>query len=527
MKAENTSLLGSADNNTRTIARNSFWNAVEVFSGMAATVLTTIAVARIIGKDVTGQARLGSYQYIVTLTSFTLTVGTLGLPATTRKYMAEYLNCGEPGVARAMYLGTLKLQSGIALVAAALGFAGVFWLTAPQYTVAALLLVAAMVPRLIAYIPSSANSAAEVFRRNTGPGLAGTMVTAVLTIVSLLVGWEFVGLSAAVLVGSVLECALKLRAVERWMAGIAPAPVAPELRRRMFAYSGQGLALLVMNIVVWDRSDVLILQAMNPDTRQILFFSTAFSLAERVLMIPAMFGGSLTLTMMAQYGRGRARLKEMTVDGARYALLVALPLLLGMACLSGPLVLLVYGKQYRLLIPTLAIVALLAIPKVLVSAPTMLLQTTERQGFLIWWGCLCGAVDIGLDLLLTPHYGANGAAVANGTAQLMAAVGMWAYIRKTDDIPLRLGDFGRIAASGAVMALGVLAFTRAVPGNAGMFASVAVGAALWTISLRVTAALRPEDASRFLSLGGQLPAALQPHWKRLIDWLAPAAGSQV
>ena len=115
MKAENTSLLGSADNNTRTIARNSFWNAVEVFSGMAATVLTTIAVARIIGKDVTGQARLGSYQYIVTLTSFTLTVGTLGLPATTRKYMAEYLNCGEPGVARVARACRLGMRTACGL----------------------------------------------------------------------------------------------------------------------------------------------------------------------------------------------------------------------------------------------------------------------------------------------------------------------------------------------------------------------------------------------------------------------------
>jgi len=62
------------------------------------------------------------------------------------------------------------------------------------------------------------------------------------------------------------------------------------------------------------------------------------------------------------------------------------------------------------MIPTLTLIALLAIPKALVSAPTMLLQTTERQGFLILWGCVCGAVDIGLDFLLVGKHGANGAA---------------------------------------------------------------------------------------------------------------------
>jgi O-antigen/teichoic acid export membrane protein len=171
---------------------------------------------------------------------------------------------------------------------------------------------------------------------------------------------------------------------------------------------------------------------------------------------------------------------------------------------------------------TLALVALMAIPKLLVAAHTMLLQATERQGFLIAWGCLCGVVDIGLDFLLTPRYGANGAAVANGTAQTMAALGIWIYVWRNDGVGLRLRDFGRIAVSGAIMAAGVLLFERAVPGYVGMFGSIALGAVLWMIALRVTAALKMEDAGRFLSLGAQLPAPMRPHWRRLVAWMAPA-----
>jgi O-antigen/teichoic acid export membrane protein len=512
--------------NTRTIARNTFWNGVEVLVGLVANIFTSVAVARVIGKDFVGQARLGSYQYIVFLTSISLAVGSFGLPNTTRKYMAEYLNCGEPGVARATYLATLKIQSAIALAVAALGLVAAFWLAAPRFFVASVLLVAAMVPRLIATVPSQANNAAEVVRRNTGPALVGAIVSAVLTLVSLFAGWEFAGLAAAVLVGSVLECVLKLRSVERWLGGFPLGAVAPELRKRMVSYSGQGLALLMLNIVVWDRSDVLILQAMNPDTRQILYFSLAFSLAERVLMVPSLFGGALAFTMMAQFGRSRTHLNEMTVDGARYALLVALPLLVGMACISRPLVLVLY-PTYQLMIPTLAIVALLAIPKVVVGAPTSLLQATERQGFLILWGCLCGAVDVGLDVLLVRRYGANGAAVANGTAQAMAAVGIWFYLSKTSDLQLKLRDFGRIVVCGAFMAFGVFAFTRAIPGTVGMFGSIAVGAALWLVTLRFTAAVRPQDVSRFLSLGGQFPSSLRPYWQRLIAWLAQTTDAAV
>jgi O-antigen/teichoic acid export membrane protein len=170
----------------------------------------------------------------------------------------------------------------------------------------------------------------------------------------------------------------------------------------------------------------------------------------------------------------------------------------------------------------MTIIALFAVPKILVTAPTMLLQTTERQGFLIFWGCLCGAVDLGLDVLLVRGYGANGAALANGTAQGLCALGIWIYVWKADDLDLKLGDCGRIVVSAAIMAAGVLAITRAIPSYAGLGISIAAGAVLWMIGLRVTAALKPEDVSRFLSVGKQFPAVVRPYWKNLIAWLAPS-----
>jgi O-antigen/teichoic acid export membrane protein len=515
METKNTPPSGSTDN-TRTIARNSFWFGLEQFFGLGAALFTTWFVARVMGPE-----RISYFAYMSWLTNITTSVGAFGLPITTRRFMAEQLNRGERGVARATYLATLKIQTSIALgvSAGALGLA--LWLGDPRQRTISVLLILAMAPRMVGNIPSQANNAAETMRRNTGPALAGGMVTMGLTIVGLLTGWDLVGVAAAIVVGSALECGWKLRSVERWLGGVAPGTVSPELKKRMFTYSGQGLALMLLNLVVWDKSDLLILKFMNHDPKQVSFFSVAFNLTERIFMIPVAFGGSLSATMMAQFGRGQARLREMTVDGARYALLLALPLLLGVACISRPLVLL-YGEWFRPMGLTLALVALMAIPKLLVAAPTMLLQATERQGFLIAWGCLCGVVDIGLDFLLTPRYGANGAAVANGTAQTMAALGIWIYVWRSDGVGLRLRDFGRIAVSGAIMAAGVLLFERAVPGYLGMFGSIALGAFLWMIALRVTAALKAEDAGRLLSLGAQFPASLRPPWKRLISWMAPA-----
>ena len=521
VKTENPGPQRSQDN-SHIVAKNVAWMSADTFFALTLTIITSVAIARVIGKDNVGRARLGSYQFIVWLTTITLTMGSFGLPATTRKYMAEYLNNGNPDIARATYLATLKLQSWISLGAGAVGLIAVYWLADPQFLTAAVLLVVAIVPRLIATIPSQANNASEVYRRNTIPSVIGVGVTTIITAASLVFGWDFVGLSAAVIAGSCVECCIKLWMVEQWLGRVPRGSVAPELRKRMLTYSGQEMALLMLNLVVWDRSDVMVLKAMNPDTTQITFFSLPFSLAERALMFPSMFAGALAFTIMAQYGRGESRVREMTADGGRYALLVAVPMLVGMACVSRPLVLLMYGKGFAPMIPTLAIIALLAIPKALITAPTSLLQTMERQGFLVWWGCLCGVVNIGLDFLLTGRHGANGAAIANGSAQAMAALGIWFYVWRAYKLDLRLADCGRIIVAGAIMAAGVLAIVRAIPGAVGLSVAVVGGVALWLIGLRLTAALKREDVGRVQSIGRRLPPNVQPLWKNVIAWLAPS-----
>ena len=508
-------MVAPQSSNTQTIAINSFWYGLELLFSLCGAFIASILVARVIGP-----ARLGYFSYMVWLTNITATVGALGLPLTARKYMAEYLNRGESGVARTIYSSTLKLQMWIATAVTAVALLLVFGVGDPAQRVISVLLVMNMAPRMIGFMPSQANAAAESMRRNTGPSLAGGILTVILTLIALWAGWDLPGIAAAVVAGPVLETILKLRSVHRWLWDVKPAPIPPELRRNMFVYSGQGMALMLLNVVVWDRSDLVFLKWLNPDPRQITFFSTAFNLTERLLTLPNAFGNSVGVTMMAQYGRGEEKLRGLTVEGARYAFLIALPLLAGVACVSGPAILLLYREPFRPMIPVLATVALLAIPKALNAAPTLLLQTTRNQGFLVVWGCLCGAIDVGLDILLTPRYGALGAAVANGTAQTIAAVGIWWRVYHLYRLDLRLGAFARIAVSGLGMAATAGILGKVFPTHAGVALAVLAGVVVWCLLLRWTGALGPADAQRFRNAGRVLPQRLQTWWERLIARLA-------
>ena len=129
--------------NTQTVARNSFWYGLEQLFGLGAAFFTTVFVARVFGPE-----RMGYFQYITWLTNVSVSVGAFGLPITTRKFMAEQLNRGEPGVARATYLATLKIQTYIALAISAVSLVLAFWLGDPRQRAISVLLILAMAPQI-------------------------------------------------------------------------------------------------------------------------------------------------------------------------------------------------------------------------------------------------------------------------------------------------------------------------------------------------------------------------------------------
>jgi len=503
--------------NTQVILRNSLWYGLELISGLFGSWLVSVIVARVMGPQ-----RLGYYTYISTLTTFTATVGAFGLPMTTRKYMSEYLNRGDRGLARSLYGVTLRLQFWIAMAVTAVSLGLVFAFGDPTEHVISVLLVLNMAPRMLGFIPSQANNAAEALRRNTVPAVLSATLTISVTLLALWAGWGLPGLAAALLAGTLLDAGMKLYSVHSWLKD-EPVPIAPALRKQMFVYSGQGLVLMLLNIVVWNRSDVFFLKLLNPDIKQVTFFNLAFNTVEKILMFPSSFAGPLGVTLMAQYGRGEERMRTLAVEGARYSYLIALPLLVGLSCVAGPAVVLIYGNQYAPMVPVLIIVALLAVPKALMEPPTNLLQATENQGFLVAWGCFSGAVNIALDFLLTPRYGAVGAAIANGSAQTLAAVGIWVRAWQLFKLDLRLGAFTRITAAAAGMALTTIAINRAMPSYAGLSLSIMAGALVWFVLLRWTRAMDQTDSQRLDTLGRSLPGKIRPIWRSLVSWIIPVA----
>jgi O-antigen/teichoic acid export membrane protein len=503
--------------NAKVIGRNFIFMGLEVVITLVCTLLTTVVIARVIGPT-----RLGYFNLIFWLTSITCSVGSLGIPLTTFKYMGEFLGGGQKELARAVFFYNLRAQTAIASVLTAISMIAVFTFVDPEYRLCATLLVLSMVPNMITFVPSQANSAAEDAALNTRGALVGAVVYVIAVAVSLYLGWNLVGIAAGVLLYRTAELAVKIIPVLKSMKTVPRIPLPADLRKRMFTFSGLSTGLMILQIVIWDRSDIIFLKLLQPDIRQLAFFSVCFSVADRLMRVPQTFANALSATQMAEYGRDKNRLFKMTSQASTYVLMGALPILIGLACIGGPFVRVMYGPQYLQAIPVFIVVALLSIPRAVLTPAQSLLYSAEDLGFILKWGCIAAAINVLLDVALIPSHGAIGAAWANGVAQTIAAVSIWGRVLVRYPVRIDMPALLRLSAATLTMAIVVLGIV-ATPLSALMKLSIAVpaGAIVFLVTSRLFMVLQKEDRRRLLVLSALLPRPVGSTFTRLVDFLVP------
>jgi O-antigen/teichoic acid export membrane protein len=508
--------------NTSRVAKNSFWYSLEIGFGAATMLVTSIFVSRIFGPE-----RLGYYNYIVWLTYVTGVLGTVGLPQTALKFMSEHLSKDEPGTAYLIYRLAWRLQLVLTLALLSAALPAVWWIVPAEHRWMTIFLVLGIAPRMIGFIPAQINSVSQQLHLNVPSTLTANLVTIAIIFATIRFDWGLLGLAISHPIGHSVDLALKLilTAPRRklWKSALAPgATLAPALRGRMRTFAVQGLGLLLLNLVVWDRSDIFLLRHLNPDLSQVTFFSYSFTLVEKLLLVPQVLAGTMGLNLLAQQKLDSGRMAATAVVSGIYLLLVGLPVMLGAAALSRPLWM-IYGDKFAPAAPVFVIMATLAVARTVQSPATVLLQATENQAFLLRAGLLCAAVNLGIDVLLIPVHGALGAAIGNGTGQMLSAAVVWVFIARKFSPDMRYGMIARILASGIVMAGVVIAMTRWLPPVAGSAAGVMTGMFVYVAMLRLTRALRQEDRDRLQSLAAILPERLRYPFNRLLWTVIPNA----
>jgi peptidoglycan biosynthesis protein MviN/MurJ (putative lipid II flippase) len=153
-----------------------------------------------------------------------------------------------------------------------------------------------------------------------------------------------------------------------------------------------------------------------------------------------------------------------------------------------------------------------------------LFQAAERQKAVVVWSCCCGVLNVILDLLLIPPMGAMGAAIANGSAQLLAALGLIYWAQRSLGINWSIGQSIPGLAAGLGSAL--VAHAAGLPfalAPVRLVTGVLAGAIAFPLLLRVLRALQPEDLDRLRGITSRLSPTLRARADSFLALLVPAA----
>lgn len=499
------------------IAAHSLWFLLDSVVLTLVTFGVSVVVARAIGPT-----ELGYFNYIGWLTNISRLIGSLGIPITTRKYMAESLGKGEHGIARAIYQHTAMRQTSVALVITAIGAVVILFVGDPRYRTVSLIQLASILPAMLCFIPTQALAANENIRVSVISSAISSIANCVGVMASLALGWGLLGISLSTLGSRTLEFLLRWYSVTQWLKRLPIAALPAELRQRMRSFSWHNTALMVLNAVVWDRSEVVFLKHMASSIEQVTFYTISFNLCERVLEVTHVFSMGLEVTMMTQYGRDKTQIPPLLAVAAKYLALVAAPLLIGLAALSSALVPLLYGEQYVPAIGVLFVSASLAVAKPLLQPATQFFQAFEKQALLLKLTCWFAALNLILDISLIPFMDARGAAIANGATQFAAVIAMWLVLIRQFAIPLDYGAVARIC--GASIAMGVPVWFLASMLNrwAAPLVCIPVAAVIYLLAIRALRVVNAGDVQRLLSLKRTVPCRLRGPYEKLVMFLNPA-----
>ncbi len=493
---------------------------LDALVALPVSLILSILVARSIGPDV-----LGVYNFANWVLGAGMAVATSGVTFGMQQFAAERIGQGDLDGATAVLARGLRWQLVLIAVLVTLGVALTLVFSPPQFRMALVIAVASIAPAILVSVPAAGLGAAQAYRQNVLPSIVAVVVNLVASVAALAAGWGLTGLTSALFLSRIVDVALRFvlwrhvwRERKREPQTPQAAPAATVDVARMRRYAWRSSLLLLIDMIVWDRSEFLVLTRFSP-LREVAFYSLSFNIVQQALILPRMFAQGFSANLLVERGRDPHSVVRLSRDAMRYVFLVAAPLTLGLAAIDRAIMPLLYGPKYDEAIPVIAIVAGLAVLRGALVPVQDLLRMSEQQSFLIRFSVVMGIVNIALDLWLIPTRGAIGAAWANGIAQALAMAGMTTFASRKLGLSVPLGDMGRILLACLPMVVVVRTLADSVHHWPAVLIGVPLGAVLYMTSLKFLRVLRPVDQNRLASLDRTLPSALRPAYRRALGWL--------
>lgn len=424
------------------LVRNTVWHGLVTLVGVGSGLLMSIVLARGLGPS-----RMGDYAYVTWVWATLEAVATLGFALATARYTAAAVVRGDQAGAWGLARHLRRRQ----LVTTTLVVAGVtplvLWLAPAPLRWPLVVVALSLFPITLESIDTHALYGAQ--RYDVTARLSTLKMTLQIIVVgaALALGAGILGLVGGIAGTLVVSCWLVHRSASAVYPNAprdVPAPQRTDVRRYMVAFS----AMAVLDAVVWDRSEVFFLGLWGT-AQDIAYYSLAFGLASRSMILPEITVGALLPAFSALHGAGnrpdfeavyRTALRYVALAGALTAALTA--------ALAPGIVNLLYGVAYLPAAPLLSALAGVALVSALRQVAWAALPALGDRRSALVATTIAAAVNLGLATWLIGAYGTAGAVVANAAAQLLATVWVFVALARRHRFGIPAADLVKIAVAG-------------------------------------------------------------------------------
>jgi O-antigen/teichoic acid export membrane protein len=470
-----------------TLVKSSALNFADGATSLVAALIVSVLLARTLGPE-----RFGQYALVMAIVSFAYVLAQLGVPATVRRYAAELDGHGQLEIAglvagRALRIGLRNaLAVTLFLSLSAIPVAAFF--DQPLLRVYLVLGAARLIPMIAVGVLRSLLGGLQQYAYLVHLNLVMSPMWVAGCAVALWFGAGIVGvLVTSFVVEGLLVVGLAWRAQRqvgiRWRGRLPDS-----LHSRIVRYNWALAAIVLLNVIVWQRSELLFLGRFSGAV-QVSYYAVPFALTSRGgdLLPGAILGVLLPNLTHAQGAGDHTRFNAVFGEAVRYLAMLTLPICLFGIPLAPTIIRVVYGPAFGPAAVVLQILLVSIIFSVLGQASQSALLGVESQGWLVKTGIAAAVLSIGLDLALIPRWGAIGAAVANTIVQGIWALAIFAPLWKRLFAVSRRAIAKTAAVAGALAAVLTL-FVVLGPATltvtmAGVIMLVAYGLALHRLNL--------------------------------------------
>jgi O-antigen/teichoic acid export membrane protein len=480
---------GLGETTGSTVIRGGLWTVLGRIVPTFQVLAISIVAARFLGPD-----GMGRQSFISFVASSVALLAVAGLPSALNVFFGEMLGARRLREARSLYSWTWRIE----LVAAAIGTAALLAVAAlgADPTGAWVLAAIACGLAVMQAVPAALLAGAQQWRQATIVGVVTGALSVPATIAVLAAGGGITGFfaveAAVVLANLIWTWVFARRVLVRLPDESVPVP-----RRQEFVrFAASSSLLMVIDVVVWKRSEFIFLERFSTDA-EIALYSIAFAAVAGLARVPEVVAKVTIPAVATLVGAGEnERIRSGFWRALRLLAFITPPLAAGALALGPAALTLAYGEDFAGAGDVLLVLLAPFLIFPMLSTANALLFALGRMRFLIAVGLAATVLNLVLGAVLVAALDAVGAALANIGSQLAAGIpALIVAVRLMRPVELAAGPLARGLLAALLTGLVAAGMDAALGGVWGVLAGVAAGVVVYLAAASTLKVLSAGDAA--------------------------------